>query len=611
MIINIIGNIRKIVQAGVLVGTVVYADTAYSVQSVRMMITDQAGNQLSQVQVRQPFMCVVTVEGVGSGTYYPRVEGIQDFLLQPRPDIKRHDAQRTVEYQYRLRIDEVGEYLIGPAQITDGNKNYYSNEVTVTVDTSMIIADAATPAKNKSKKKRQPWVVSQIDAPEIYVGQPLLCTVSFYAPKDGNHTFQNMYPPIPHGFKKSLQQGIEPFEEKVDGEWYAGVRAHWTIYAEAAGKYMIPGCRVDYMVTERNNSNSRGFGRWISFMSVSSRQETVHSNAVHVVVKNVPPYTKSDVAATVIGSISQCTVSIDSSNITLGDGAHLVVDVEGDRCLERMANFTFSGIPDALRVYDSKAIDIPPHDSQEPWRKKFEFVVQGVKPGTVIIPAQTIACFDVHTGSYRLVSSKPLTVTIVGDLPSTVQGDNDGGGANNHVSNTEHHASSAADMQEGLPNPLAAIVTTGWYNSTADPYSWRLFWWLFFAPLCMGALWLVGVFARRRIMRNERYWISKTAWYRARWCTMRAVRVRNDAALYHIVLSYIAEKKHVSEHVVNEEYARTVVQTISQDPIFIAQWDALIRDLAARAFCGHLQDGDRSDMGSRVIEWINRLEGAL
>lgn len=599
MIINIIGSMRTGTQILVVLG-MIYSTSIDAVSGVRMVITDQAGNLLSQVQVRQPFVCAVVVEGVGSGTYHPQVQGIEPFLAQPRPDITRNDAQQTITYSYRLRIDEVGEYTFGPAQVHDGVKNYTSDEVTVLVDTSMIIADDGLPSKNKSKK-RKPWAEFRTSATEIYVGQPLVCTVSYYAPKGDTYTFQTMYPSVPDGFEKSKQQGIEPIEEKFDGERYAGMQGQWVLYPQAPGKYMIPGCRVDYLVTEQENRKTNGYGRWTFFSSIITRQDTLHSNAVHVTVKSVPQYTKEDVAATVIGTISHFDVSIDTPTIALGDGAHITVDIQGDRGLERMEHFTFHGVSDALRMYESHAANTAARTPQDPWKKKFEFVVQGVKPGTVTIPAQAIACFNVQKGTYALVRSKPITITITGELPTAQPEKNDDTSA----------PSEGQEAHEKLPIPLAPLTTMGWHDSVPAPYPWHLFWWLFSVPIGLAVVWLIAASLRRRVMRNASYWVTKTAWCRARWRTMRAVRSNNGAALYHIVLGYIANKKGVSEHMVNEHYARTVVHAVLHDHVVMAQWDGLVRDLATKAFSGHSHEESCHDLGVRVIEWINRLEAVL
>ena len=46
----------------------------------------------------------------------------------------------------------------------------------------------------------------------------------------------------------------------------------------------------------------------------------------------------------------------------------------------------------------------------------WEYVVQGLKPGTFTIPAQSIRFFDTNSRQYKTLKTEPLTITVT---PST------------------------------------------------------------------------------------------------------------------------------------------------------------------------------------------------
>ena len=124
--------------------------------------------------------------------------------------------------------------------------------------------------------------------------------------------------------------------------------------------------------------------------------------------KPLPP---TDKQCQGVGHFTRFTASLNASQLAEGDAALLTLALEGD--YPDSVQTPVLNLPSELRSYESTSKMSTLHGTTV---QTWEYVVQGLKPGTFTIPAQSIRFFDTNSRQYKTLKTEPLTITYT---PST------------------------------------------------------------------------------------------------------------------------------------------------------------------------------------------------
>ena len=119
--------------------------TAPLYAQVKLGAFDFEGNSLQQVRVGELFVLEVEIVEARNSMQIPTIVGLDRFAVK-RTGLYMHtvNGRSVIKHSYRIRIDQVGTYEIGPAIVTDHNKKTTSNVLVVTVSNRPVTQTIAT-----------------------------------------------------------------------------------------------------------------------------------------------------------------------------------------------------------------------------------------------------------------------------------------------------------------------------------------------------------------------------------------------------------------------------------------------------------------------------------
>jgi len=111
---------------------------------VDLRITTMSGAHLSRAGAGEPFLVEVVASGTDS-TQTPKVEGLNSFNVHTAGlYIRSINGRSSVTHRYKVRIDKIGEYKIGPATVLIDGKPKRSNIIELTVGDQQVAQTVRT-----------------------------------------------------------------------------------------------------------------------------------------------------------------------------------------------------------------------------------------------------------------------------------------------------------------------------------------------------------------------------------------------------------------------------------------------------------------------------------
>jgi len=431
---------------------------------ITLQVKTTDGIATDHVVVGQPFLLEVVVDG--GSVQGLQVAGLDKFAAtRTGVAITKINNKSISQYTYQIHIDKPGHYELGPAKATCYQQELVSDVVSVTVS-----FDAQQSIKNLQKKHAQSeqkiFLRLLIDNDHVVVGQKISAALRFYY-QDPRISLHHIGTPEVTGF--DMKEFSKPQGGSIDSNntHYKYVEWLWEIYPTTPGEFMIPAYNADYEIPLKDNTLSSFF----SFMSRNDRKR-VYSNAVKITVDPLPPY-EEEIDA--IGQFERITAEISPSRAKEGEGIVFSITIEGNGNIDRIKTPTIK-IPDELKYYESNSSLLDPSYPGGPIRKKFEYIIQGIKAGEWEIPEQLFTYFDVEKRKYITLRSSSLSVSII---------------PNGNLIKNEYNESVKKDSLSNAPMNNEKIVSINaigpWYPiSERTPMPWWLFNFFVLAPCFYG-----------------------------------------------------------------------------------------------------------------------------
>jgi len=525
-----------------------------------------------QVFIGQPFTVDVVIEDVYGSVQAPEIKGFEG-LVAKRTGISTMviNGKSTIRYSYQVHIDKLGSYLLGPAIVHHQRQEFVSNQLRVTVVKDPGIA--AQKNKNSTGTEAKAFLRLMINPETVVVGQKISCAVRFYY-QDSSISLRNIGIPELSGFDVKDLSKLETGVAEIDGAEYRYAQWRWDMYPTKPGEFIIPAYNADYDIPSKDNNHLLGG----FFMLLNSRvvdHKRVYSNAATIKVLPLP-YCNGDVHA--VGSFERFSATIKPGIAKEGEGMVLVLEIEGSGNLEAIAMPKLH-IPDALKYYDSNSTIITPQHSDELPKKRFEFIVQGMKSGIYEIPEQQFTYFDVERHAYTTLRTSPLAVSIMPGITS--------------MKKDTSSTISAHSEQEQESDDIAEINVVGqWYPvDQRQPLHWWVFQVLFLLPClyvgypimlekCIVLTGNAARLTRRRVFKQAHKKIDQ------------AIQRNDDTCLYAIFI----------------ELFQQLNCTFSEGQF--AQWNDFFERITHAAYAKS-DARNTSELCRMAKEWLKHLEKTL
>lgn len=555
---------------------------------VTLRITDMQGRALEQVAAGQPFMVEVDVADITSQVSAPTFKGDSDITLQFRGQqfITLNDKS-SAKFSYQGQINVPGMYTLGPATVIQAGQPSDSNVMRITVGTTQ-----KTISKQRTQEHEEVLFELHVDKKHLFVGESTPVRLTFYYHED-TVALKNIIQPTFDGF--IVQGDVNRYtegQEKIKGSLYNYVRWEWQLYPHKIGTVTVPAYGAEY---EKLSANNHRFGLELFFAGRLNERLRAYSNAQSIQVDPLPPYNG---LVTAVGHFKQVAATIEPSVAQEGEALVLAIEFEGEGDLDAIKTPELRAMPEALKYYDSKHYIVPSEDAYQFPKKRFEYIVQGLRAGTWQIPAQEYVIFDVKKKTYKTFKTQPLTITI---KPNTAI-----------QKTTTQHASenSVNNVKNETADDLFALDESGsWYRvreRTALPL--RLFILLSLLPGIYAVINMLWRIIKKRASLHEPALRAKKAFAHARSALATAQQSNDVTHIYPIIIQLIADRCQVDTKSVTQDFIEKKLQAAFSSLEYI-KWHDFFAQVVESAYSQ--KTTDITSLFTQARTWIDKLEGVL
>jgi len=381
------------------------------------------------VREGQQFRLIFTVNSRASDFQAPSMEHFS-ILAGPSTSSSTNvsiiNGKMTRNYQlsytYVLRAGETGKYTIPPAKVEVDGKRYQSNAVTIEV-IEQKAGSGSTPSNSQRDKEKgradrvradddKLFVRVLLNKRSVYREEPLVATIKLYS-KLNISGFENVEFPNFEGFYKQ-EIKTPPLrqlnEENVSGEIYGtGVLKKYLLFPQKSGKLTIEPFQVDCIVRKKVKQQSQSIFDDF-FGSYKNVRMPMKSDPVTVEVKGLPEGQPVDFSGGV-GSFD-IGASLDKNTVPTNEGVTLKIQISGQGNLKILEPPELNFSPD-LEVYDPKiSNDINISENGARGTKTVEYLIIPRHAGDFRIPSARFSYFDLNSGSYRTLETRPLSLHV-------------------------------------------------------------------------------------------------------------------------------------------------------------------------------------------------------
>lgn len=558
---------------------------------IRLDVKNVDGIATDFVVVGQPFIIEATIDGVQGSVQAPTIAGLDQWVWKRTGMyMSTINGVSTTKYSYQVTINQPGSYTIGPARLVHQQQELLSDVVTVTAG-----YDESSHVHTKSHKKSQAdlkaFLRFSVDVDRVVVGQKIKATLRFYY-QDPALSLTHIGQPDISGFdiKEAKQRGGTV---DVNGGHYRYAEWEWDMFPTQSGEFVVPAYSADY---ELPIQDSRPFGGLFMFVSTRAERKRVYSNAVKITVNSLP---HANVTVNAIGSFESIAASITPPVAKKGEGMVLALEIAGDGNMEAIQSPVLR-MPPELKYYDSNTTVIEATSADQLSKKRFEFIVQGVKSGDWEIPEQSFVCFDIAKNTYVTLRTSPLSVSIQSSANQEV--------ANQIVtySDSEQKSNDAQRIAE-----LAPLNTKGpWYPvSERSSLPWIIFHLLLVAPLMYRGYPIMRNHTER-LVYSALGGLKKRAYRAARKKIKHCAIDGRSESLYAIFVELFALLTHQPSPAISRAAIEEYVMLIGFSEQERKEWNMFFDQIAHAAYT---QQNNKNvyELCRMATQWINRLESGV
>jgi len=550
---------------------------------VSLKVRDTNGGAIEQVAAGQPFQIEVVITDMHGNPSVPTLD--HDTRVHSQRTGKRTsiiNGRSTHTFTYHAQTDEPGSYRIGPASVSVGSTRYTADPISVTVGDRTV-------ATKKQPGYGDVELYLVTDKKEAVIGEKITCALRLYADDTSIGVSQAIGQPKLKEFTVS-QVGTPRARQDERGE--RCIEWRWTIYPRTSGTYTIPAHSIDYEAPVYHEDFWWGVR---SILGPRMERKRAYSNSAQLSIEPLPAEAQD---AQAVGSFDSMVATITPAVAKRGEGMVLSIEISGDEGFDQIEQFPLTSMPDDLRCYESNTSTQYTDGDCIAGSRTFEYVVQGVEPGSWTIPEQTLTYFDTQTYRRKQLHTTPLSVTVT---PGT---------APPPRATSSPHTPEPTDVSANNEGnrPFCAIDEDGpWQKSSPIQLPWLLF----FVLLALPVGWLLYVVIdsmwRDYYRRNEKNIRARRAFATAR------TRLKQGSPLtttYHILRQCIAERTGTKEQTLtNDEIEQLLIQAGLSDEQLLA-WHEFFHQCAQQAF-GAPSEAETTRIRQQAHEWLDRLQKVL
>ncbi|MFI5333211.1 MAG: BatD family protein [Candidatus Babeliales bacterium] len=570
--------------------------------TVTLKVKDLNGIVLKEVAAGYPCTIELTIDDAQRRMENPEIKGLDQFHLEGREtSMQMINGKTTVTYGFRARCNKPGSYTIGPAKLSIEGTEYTSNVVPLTV--------VAAPTANAHTDDTTVFARLRCTKKQVVVGEKVGVSIRFYY-TNHDYLLRDVGNPPEKGYTRKEVQGPFSGTEVIDGVMYHYVEWTWDMYPTKPGVLTIPAYSFDYDTPKTEGQDHVFAGFSLFFNRQRYDRHRVYSNSCELEVDHIPEVDNEAVQG--VGHCTAFTARITPAHVTQGDGMVLTLELTGDADFDAVTLNSLK-LPDVFKWYDSQTL--PVQDAKGGQRKKsWEYIVQGLKPGTFEIPAQRFTYFDTKKRTVVTLATSPQSVTITSALQETTNTKKLADAELPHQEQQRAENEPVASLAQAVdivdPSGLRPIHESGqWYahQERSVPL------WLYVLLMALPISFVIA----RWFLNNYSGWLHAVARKRylfkqARAQLARAELVGNGAVVYPLFISILSSCLSIPESMVTDEFIEQAFKNAGLNDAQCNAWKQFFVQAAAYAFYAeNNKQRAPDDFFQQAAAWLDVCEKQL
>lgn len=570
-------KVKKIGNSLVMIGMLLYT-VFVQADSIVLQSVDSNGALLQQAARGVPFFLEVITATGESYDQKPTIEGLSIFNLEDQglasTIISTINGVRSVKkvYRFMVRADKEGSYTVGPAMIKTNKGTLSSKPLTVIVSQQQATNDQAT------------MIRMYVDQQKVYVGQKVAFVLRFY-PQEGAQLLGITQPILQDFVHEDLEGPVTGTEQK-EGKSLTYLEWHTDIYPQKTGVMSIPALKTTYQVPRKNSAHNLNF--FMPFFDSGFEQQQQYSNSLSLEVMPLP---EGNDKVTALGQFSKVVADVDHDTAVPGEAIVYRLHVYGSGNLP-MIQHPVLQLPDGLKYYESKQ-----SISEDNTQKVFEYIIQGSKPGSFVIPQQQFFYFDPAKQRTSTLTSNAVSITIKGtEAPQESK----------PARPTEPKKELPTFVDQTPSQEDILFIEDGALHKLPER---SLPWPLFFVLLSLIIVSISGHSFISAHIQGYRQHRKKLSVFKAARKKIDAWQSGSTPTLYDIVLESISIRTGLSKQALTAEKLTALLKEKNSSDLMLSQWHTFYQALLESAYgitSTHTQDA----LKKMSKEWVDRL-GAL
>lgn len=337
-----------------------------------LRICSAQGTALKAVTVGKPCKIELMVSGGAQIQGLPQIAGLDQAAIittQQSNAIYVHEGHRKEEkkIEYIVRFKEPGTYQIGPARVITSQGALRAAPVTLEV------RESVEPTSNETEVH---WEVAQ---KPYYVGQAIKLKIRATFASEAVQGLQ-LHCAKPVGAR--LEIAPEPQQESGAFVWDA------MLYPEQSGDLSLPQAALEYHEPQSAEHERSLFVGFMQMMGSFLVRKVVQLPTETIKIQELPPYPDHVMA---VGTVTEVTATMSGSRLEADKPLIYTLKITGD--------LSKAGIK-LPRIISGEVYKVhEPTEAEDAC--VYEYVIQGLRPGTAEIPSQKITFFNPERERYE------------------------------------------------------------------------------------------------------------------------------------------------------------------------------------------------------------------
>lgn len=390
-------------------------------------------NAPKSVVVNQQFRLTYTVNS--SEVTEPTIPDIDGFTILVGPSRSSQTSMQSINgrvtysssvtFTYILMANGEGDFTLPAATINVNGEKITSNSVKIKVLPNDGSSNTAVSQPTRSgRPDRQSastgidnedlFVVATLNKTNVYKQEAVLLTYKVYS-KVNLIDLDNPMPDL----KKFHTQEVElPQERQFELEHYNGQNYHamtwrqFVLFPQESGSIEIPPLTFEGLVAVQTQSSFDPFEMMFnggpSYVEVKRKLKT---NKLVLNVKDLP-VDKTGNFSGAVGNF-EISASLNRQEFKTNEEFSLTIKVKGTGNMKLMGNPRID-FPSDFYVFDPVINnELKLRSSGFTGERVYEYVITPKVSGEQVVPSAQLTYFDTSSGSYKTISTQPITIDVV------------------------------------------------------------------------------------------------------------------------------------------------------------------------------------------------------